>query len=107
MEIFHFHYTKENVLFLTPIMTDEMINYNDEIISKLNERGIHCGKYYTKNNWQPHATVAIRLNDEELFEGFKVLKMNNILPLEVVGDKIDLLCYDPKPYNEIVCYDLQ
>ena len=97
--------SKENVLFLTPTMTQELINYNDEIINELQEANIKCGKYYTKNNWQPHCTIAIRLNDEELFKGFKIVKCLNILPLEVVVDKIDLLCYEPKPYKEIVSYN--
>ena len=99
--------SKENVLFLTPIMTTDLIRYNDELISVLQKNKISCGRYYTKNNWQPHCTILIRISDDELFSGFKTLKNNNILPLEVCIDKIDLLRYDPKPYTEIVTFNLQ
>ena len=99
--------TKENVLFLTPTMTDNLICYNDEIVYELKKIGVVCGKYYTKNNWQPHCTVAIRLSDQELIKGFEILKYNNILPLEVVANRIDLLCYDPKPYKELYIEKLE
>lgn len=98
--------SNENVLFLTPTMTEDLISYNDEIVSILKTNKISCGKYYTKNNWQPHCTISIRISDNELIKGFGLLKENNILPIEIVANKIDLLCYDPKPYKELVCFDL-
>lgn len=99
--------SKENVLFLTPVITEDLINYNDELISTLTKMKIPCGKYYTKNNWQPHCTIAIRISDEQLFKGFEVLKNNNILPLQVTANKIDLLRYDPKPYEELISFNLK
>jgi 2'-5' RNA ligase len=98
--------SKENVLFLTPTMTEDLMNYNDELINILTENNILCGKYYTKNNWQPHCTIAIRITDNELFAGFKTLKENNILPISVTANTIDLLCYDPKPYKELIKFEL-
>lgn len=99
--------SKENVLFLTPTMTEELINYNNEIIDILTKNNISCGRYYTKNNWQPHCTISIRLSDDELFRGFKTLKENNILPMMVTANTIDLLCYDPKPYKELMKFELK
>lgn len=99
--------TQENVIFIAPTMTEDLMRYNDELIEELKSNNISCGKYYLKNNWQPHCTIAIRVSDEELFAGFKTLKQNNILPLEVCGDAIDLLCYDPKPYKEIIKFELK
>lgn len=77
------------------------------LIDELTKNNIACGKYYTKNNWFPHCTLAIRLNDNELKKGFNYLKDNNLLPLNVIGDKIDILCYDPKPYNQIEIFDFE
>ena len=99
--------SKENVLFLTPTMTEDLMKYNDELIDILLKNNISCGKYYTKNNWQPHCTISIRITDNELFSGFKALKENNILPLEVDANAIDLLCYDPKPYKELIKFELK
>ena len=98
--------SKENVLFLTPTMTEDLMNYNDELINILTKNNIPCGKYYTKNNWQPHCTISIRITDNELFTGFKILKENNILPMSVTANTIDLLCYDPKPYKELIKFEL-
>ena len=42
--------TSENVLFLAPTMTDELIQLNDDMISDLKEIGVESGKYYIKNN---------------------------------------------------------
>ena len=99
--------SKENVLFLAPIMTEELMNYNDELIDILTKNNITCGKYYTKDNWQPHCTISIRITDNELFAGFKVLKENNLLPMTVTANSIDLLCYDPKPYKELARFELK
>lgn len=98
--------TKENVIFLAPIITSELIRYNDELVNILLKNNIRCGKYYIKDNWQPHCTISIRVSDEELFAGFRVLKENNFLPMKVNGVAIDLLCYDPKPYNELMRFEL-
>ena len=98
--------SKENVLFLCPTMTEDLTKYNNELISILRENNIPCGKYYTKNNWQPHCTISIRITDNELFTGFKTLKENNILPMPVIANAIDLLCYDPKPYKELIRFNL-
>ena len=40
--------SRENVLFLTPTMTEELMNYNDDLINILTKNNITCGKYYTK-----------------------------------------------------------
>ena len=36
---------KENVLFLTPTMTEDLMNYNDELINILTENNIPCGNF--------------------------------------------------------------
>jgi 2'-5' RNA ligase len=99
--------SNENVVFLTPTMTDDLITYNDELVKILAENNISCGKYYIKNNWQPHCTIAIRVTNNELFAGFKTLKENNILPMSVIGCAIDLMCFDPKPYKELMRFELK
>ena len=35
------------------------------------------------------------------------LKENNILPIQIVANAIDLLCYDPKPYKELINFELK
>lgn len=99
--------TSENVIFIAPTMTEDLIQYNDELVKLLSENNIACGRYYIKNNWQPHCTISIRLNDEELIKGFKIIKENIVLPMEIFADSIDLLCYNPKPYRELINFKLK
>ena len=100
--------SKENVIFLNPTMTEDLMQYNAEIVDILSQNNFNCRKfYYTKNNWQPHCTISIRLTDNEFFTAMKTLKENNLLPINVVADSIDLVCYDPKPYDELIKFDFQ
>lgn len=99
--------TSENVLFYSPTMTEDLSKCNEKITKKLELNSLECSKYYTKNNWFPHCTLAIRLSDEELEKGLKLLKENNILPLRVRCEKVDILDYSNKPdYNQIAIFDL-
>ena len=99
--------TSENVLFYSPTMTDELLKSNERITQKLKLNNFECNKFYTKDNWFPHCTLAIRLSDDELKRGIALLKDNNILPLRVRCEKVDILDYSNKPnYNQVAIYDL-
>ena len=99
--------TSENVLFYSPTMTEDLLRSNERIIQKLKLNNFECNKYYTKDNWFPHCTLAIRLSDNELKKGLELLKDNNILPLRVKCEKVDILDYSNKPnYNQVAIYDL-
>lgn len=99
--------TSENVLFYSPTMTEDLLKSNEKISEKLRLNNFECNKYYTKNNWLPHCTLAIRLSDDELKKGLELLKDNNILPLRVRCEKVDILDYSNKPnYNQVAIYDL-
>ena len=97
---------QKNVLFYTPILDENLINLNSELVCALSEKVIECNALCIKNKWLPHLTIAIKVNDEQLVKSFKLLRENNILPLFSEGEKIQLLCHDPKPYKEIETYEL-
>lgn len=100
--------TSENVLFYSPTMTGNLLNCNEKITKKLKLNSFECNKYYTQDNWFPHCTLAIRLSDGELKRGLELLKDNNILPLKVRCEKVDILDYSNKPnYNQVAIYELK
>lgn len=99
--------TGENVLFYSPIITQQFRDIHKNFIDTARRFNLEVGKYYDIDKIIPHCTVAIRLNDEEFFKGFKLLKENNILPLNVTVDKIDVLCFDPKPYKQLAVFELK
>ena len=95
--------TKENVIFLEPIMTDELIEIHKRFIEYMKDFDGELNKYYDINKWMPHCTISIRLSDEELFKGIKILKENIKLPIKVTIDRIDIINY---PFNQIMMLDI-
>jgi len=96
--------TSENVVFLNAIMTDKL-----ELVHKMANKMLSRYKrdaYYEPNKWVPHSTIAIKLSDAELTKAFKLLKSNNILPLSVIVDKIDIVQHDIKTNKQIATFDL-
>lgn len=95
--------TKENVIFLEPIMTEKLLDVHKRFIEFMSDFDGKLNTYYDINKWMPHCTISIRLSDEELFKGIKVLKEIINLPITVRIEKIDLINY---PFNQIMMLDL-
>lgn len=95
--------TKENVIFLAPVMTRELKNVHEKFIEFMAGFDGKINPYYDVDKWVPHCTLAIRLTDEELFRGLRVLKECIRLPINVKIEKIDLIQY---PWNQILVTDI-
>jgi 2'-5' RNA ligase len=84
-----------NVLFLSPIMNDYLIESNKNIskIIKTNDK-VLLDKNYVGNQWIPHISLAVKLNKEELVNGFKIL-MEYFEVLEIETNRIGLVKCNP------------
>ncbi len=96
--------TKENVIFLVPIMTEKLKSVHKKFIDFMSDFDGKLNQYYDIDRWMPHCTIAIRLTDEELFKGIKLLKNNIKLPIKVKLEKIDIINY---PFNSILITDMK
>ena len=96
--------TKENVIFLEPIMTSELIDVHKRFIEYMKDFDGELNQYYDIDKWMPHCTISIRLSDEELFKGIELLKEIIKLPIKVRVEKIDIINY---PFNQIMMLDLE
>ncbi len=96
--------TKENVIFLAPIMTEELKSVHKKFLDFMSDFDGKLNQYYYIDKWMPHCTIAIRLTDEELFNGLKLLKNNIKLPIKVKLEKIDIINY---PFNGILITDIK
>ena len=96
--------TKENVIFLEPIMTDELMDIHKRFIEYMKDFNGVLNPYYDIDKWMPHCTISIRLSDKELFKGIELLKEIIRLPIKVIVDKIDIINY---PFNQIMMLDLE
>lgn len=90
--------TDENVIFLQPIMTKKLNKIHNEFINYMKNFNGTLNTYYDIDKWMPHCTIAIRLNDNELFKTVKILKKALELPIIVKIDRIDVINY---PNNQI------
>lgn len=95
--------TQENVIFLAPVMTEELKSAHEKFIESMAGFDGKLNPYYDVDKWMPHCTIAIRLSDEELFQGLRVLKKCIRLPIHVKIEKIDLIQY---PWNQILITDI-
>lgn len=96
--------TNENVIFLEPVMTEELKSVHKKFIDYMSGFDGELNQYYNLDKWMPHCTLSIRLSNEELFKGFKLLKENIKLPIKVKLDKVDLINY---PSNQILIADIE
>ena len=96
--------TKENVIFLEPIITDELIDVHKRFIEYMKDFDGELNQYYDINKWMPHCTISIRLTDKELFKGIELLKEIIKLPIKVTIDRIDIINY---PLNQIMMLDIK
>lgn len=97
---------QKNVIFYSPFLDEKLININAGLCDLLQFNNIKCNPLYIKNQWQPHLTVGIKIDNNQLIDAFKIMVENNILPMDCICDKIQLLCHDPKPYKILKSYDL-
>ena len=95
--------TKENVIFLEPVMTKELLDIHSRFINFMKDFDGELNQYYDIDKWMPHCTISIRLSDNELFKGIELLKEIIKLPIKVRIEKIDIINY---PFNQIMILDL-
>jgi len=93
-----------NVLFLSPIMNDYLIESN-KIISKIIDKNdnILLDKYYVGNQWTPHISLAVKLNKNELVDGIKTL-IEYFEVLEIEANRIGLA--ECNPYKNIKTWEI-
>ena len=95
--------TEENVIFLEPVMTDELSDVHRRFIEYMKDFDGELNPYYDINKWMPHCTISIRLSDEELLKGIQLLKEIIRLPIKVTVDRIDIIQY---PFHQIMMLNI-
>ncbi len=68
-------------VFLKPTITRDLIDFHEKFHIAFNKHSSYANQYYLPNNWNPHCTFAINLNQEEIcraisciLEDFKPVK---------------------------------
>jgi 2'-5' RNA ligase len=58
--------TAEGVVFLAPVVTEELLEVHKKFHSLLRDRGVDCVEYYWPGKWVPHCTVAIDVPPDKM-----------------------------------------
>ena len=88
-----------NVLFLSPMINDYLIELNKNIskIIKTNDN-VLLDKNYIENQWIPHISLAVKLNKNELVNGIKTI-IEYFEIFEIEANRIGLA--ECNPYKNI------
>lgn len=93
--------TNENVIFLAPVMTKELLNVHSRFSEIFCDVKPSMNEHYFPDNWVPHCTLA--LNVKDLSKAVEIVK-NNFTSFEVNLEKLSLIEYFP--IKEINSFDL-
>jgi len=84
-----------NVLFIAPVINDYLIELNRKVneIININDK-ILLDKNYIENQWVPHISLGVKLNENELINGVKTL-VENFKVLDIGINRIGLARCNP------------
>ena len=66
--------TDENVLFLSPAPTKQLLTCHQNFHNQLAIYGLVSSPYYTPANWIPHCTVEMNIPDEQMSKAINICK---------------------------------
>ena len=90
-----------SVLFIVPVINDYLLELNKNIneIININDK-ILLDKNYIKNQWIPHISLGVKLNENELIIGVKTLVEDfKILDIDIEIDRVGFA--ECNPYKDI------
>ena len=88
-----------SVLFIAPVINDYLLELNKRINEIINiNNKILLDKNYMENQWIPHISLGVKLNENELINGVKELA-ENFKILDIGIDRVGLAKCNP--YKDI------
>ena len=95
--------TAKGVVFLAPVVTQELLSVHSRFHSLLRERGIDSVEYYRPGKWVPHCTVAIDLAPDKVGAALEMCVQSEAFGA-VDLDKVSLIEF--RPVREICTFSL-
>jgi 2'-5' RNA ligase len=95
--------TEAGVVFLAPVVTQELLEAHRRFHSFLRERGVDCMEYYRPGRWVPHCTVATGVAPDKMGAALEVCVQSEAFgPVEL--DEVSLVEFPPA--REIYAFPL-
>lgn len=86
--------TDENVLFLSPVVTNQLLNLHQDFHKQLAKAGLTPSSYYIPTNWIPHCSVEMNIPDEQFSKAVEICK-NAFKPLLGQFQEIGVIEFRP------------
>ncbi|KAF0112266.1 MAG: hypothetical protein FD147_327 [Chloroflexi bacterium] len=96
--------TIDNVLFLTPIPTVQLLKTHEDFHRMLKKVNLNPSPYYLPNRWVPHCTLEFNLPDEQLNLAVHLCKQH-FTPIRGWFAELGVIAFRPIEY--LVEYPLQ
>jgi 2'-5' RNA ligase len=93
-----------NVLFLSPVIDNNLLELNRYMNKLLKNNNVNkFDQNYLENQWVPHMSLGVKLNEKELLDGLNVL-INNYQNINARINRIALV--ECNPYKEIKIWNV-
>lgn len=89
--------TDENIVFLSPVPTIELLQSHQELHRRLASSGLVSSPYYLPANWIPHCSVLLDLPDEQVMRAIQLCK-ESFKPLMGEFQEIGVVEFRPVKY---------
>lgn len=66
----------EGVVFLSPVITEQLLGVHKELLEKLSHYSQNIWGYYRVNKWSPHCTIALKTENEKMPSAFEFVREN-------------------------------
>jgi 2'-5' RNA ligase len=96
--------TADNVLFLSPVPTIQLLQVHHEFHDHLKCSHLHSSSYYHPGKWIPHCTIELELPDEQLSLAFRTA---HALFAPIKGEYASLGIVSFRPVQYLAEYQLQ
>jgi 2'-5' RNA ligase len=95
--------TGEGVVFLAPVVTQELLVVHHRFHNLLRDRGIGSAEYYRPGNWVPHCTVAMGVAADKIGPALELCLQSEAFGA-VELDEVSLIEF--RPVREIYAFPL-
>jgi len=96
--------TQDNVIFLTPVPTLQLLQVHSEFHDRLKCSHLHSSSYYHPGKWVPHCTLELELPGEQFLLAFKTA---HDLFTPIKGKYASLGIVSFRPIHYLAEYQLQ
>jgi hypothetical protein len=92
------------VIHITPVLNEYLHNISTTIYNEISEKdNISINRFYVPFSYMPHATIAKKLDSEQMRAAFEIMQ-KSFVPFNATVERIGLA--KPNPHRDILMFEL-